>query len=135
MIRIKKCLSMFYIQFRSAFKVSKRLGTYLVLGPPKKFYSRNLSGIVRDVHWYYLRQGLTANKNQSLWYMSISKMEIWTLWLLSWPIFKNFLSKINHYGPFLKRLKKKIVQMGPRCWFLEKKYWNYARIKIWPRVK
>ena len=30
------------------------VGTKLVLGPPKKFYRRNLSGTLRDVHWYHL---------------------------------------------------------------------------------
>ena len=29
-------------------------GTNLVLGPPEKFYRRNLSGTFRDVHWYHL---------------------------------------------------------------------------------
>ena len=62
----------------------KTLGTNLVLGPPKKFYRRNPSGTLRDVHWYHLGDPKKVPGAPSQGFLiflgfdkNITKMEIW----------------------------------------------------------
>ena len=59
-------------------------GTNLVLGPPKKFYRRNLSGTLRDVHWYHLGDPKKVPGAPSQGFLiflgfdkNITKIEIW----------------------------------------------------------
>ena len=66
------------------------MGTNLVLGPPKKFYRRNPSGTLRDVHWYHLGDPKKVPGAPSQGFLiflgfdkNITKIEIW----LSYPHF------------------------------------------------
>ena len=65
-------------------KGSQRImGTNLVLGPPKKFYRRNPSGTLRDVHWYHLgdpKKVPGASSQGFLNFLGFDKNKLALLW-------------------------------------------------------
>ena len=80
------------------------LGTNLVLGPPKKFYRRYLSGTLRDVHWYHLGDPKKVPGAPSQGFLTflgfdknITKIEIW----LSYPHFWADFQVSYHFGKLL----------------------------------
>ena len=95
--------------FRSGWRLHPRniyfcKGTNLVLGPPKKFYCRNPSGTLRDVHWYHLGDPKKVPGAPSQGFLiflgfdkNITKLEIW----LSYPHFWANFQVSYHFGKVL----------------------------------